>query len=61
MDLWYISALWSTLYFANSKKSLFHLKLFSSIICAEDVFFHRCVSFLTIHFCMVDEQFKLDF
>ena len=28
MDLWYISALWSTLYFTNSKESLFHLKLY---------------------------------
>ena len=43
MDLLYISALWSTLYFTNSEKSLFHLKLFAWIICTEDVD-HRSVA-----------------
>ena len=71
MDLLYISALWSTLYFKNSEKSLFHLKLFAWIICTEDVE-HRSVAcssttggvlflFLTIHFFSLDEQFGPEF
>ena len=73
MDLLYISALWSTLYFTNSEKSLFHLKLLAWITCTEDVYFHRSVAcssttggvlsvfFLTIHFFLSDEQFRLEF
>ena len=70
MDLLYISALWSTLYFTNSEKSLFHLKLFAWIICTEDVYFRgsvACLSttegvfFLKLTICLLDEQFKLEF